>query len=359
MMNKRCLVCDTDFQCHISRVNTAKYCSRKCHSQAMAGQAAWNKGKTKGQYSKTTNVLGNMCLECGKPVSNKFCNHSCQAIYRNKQTAGKSYTELYGEHKAQEIQAKQSKAISETAKRTGFTKVGAMAIGNIRRGQTLDSLYGKNNATRIKDEIRSSLNSFRQTPEGVKVRQETSKRGVRLAISGKEFSNTKKGYYDGVYYGSSLELQFLVEIKKLLGSLVNVERNTCFVIPRGTGFCKTVPDYVIKSNGKAIALVECKSEHLMSRPLVYDKALALFNYGNNDNLSCGYFTYNTLKTFKKLLGNPEPIQLNSLVKIMEEALYDYIVNWTVQRVSVEDKETNKTLKNNCLASSVPNYPLPL
>jgi hypothetical protein len=72
----------------------------------------------------------------------------------------------------------------------------------------------------------------------------------------------------------------------------------------------------------------------------------------------GYFTYGTLAMFEELLGNPEPRRLNLLLNYTALELYDYVVSRKVQRLSVEDKEANKTLKNIVLADDVPNYALP-
>lgn len=66
----------------------------------------------------------------------------------------------------------------------------------------------------------------------------------------------------------------------------------------------------------------------------------------------------TLK-FKQLLDNPEPRRSNSLLNHMEKELYDYVVNRKAQRLSVEDEDSNKTLKVRDNGSSNPNDPLPL
>ena len=355
-----CWLCGKPFVVSIHRKDTAKYCSRSCKDLSQLGRTAWNKGLKKEQYTKKEVVLTNSCLNCGVPVKNKFCGHSCQKSYRNKQLKGKTYVELYGEEKALEIRGKTSKAISETAQRTHFTKVGAEKVGEIRRGKTWVELYGVEEATRMGNLTRESLAKFRATPEGIEVRKATSERGIRLALSGKEFVNTKKGYFDGIYFGSSLEEQFLQQWKRLVGSLKNVERNITKIIPKDEGFRKTIPDYLIRdNNGKEVALVEIKGDHLLRKFSVYEKAFALYTYGREQNLCVGYFTYSTLELFKKLQGNPEPIQLNSLLELTSTELRDYIVNWKVQRLSTEEKETNKVLKNISLAANVPNYALPL
>lgn len=62
--------------------------------------------------------------------------------------------------------------------------------------------------------------------------------------------------------------------------------------------------------------------------------------------------------FKQLQGNPEPRRLNSLLSYTALELYNYVVSCKVQRLSVEDEETNNTLKNVILLDSIPNDPLP-
>lgn len=364
-MSRECLNCGKIFYFHISRKNTAKYCSRICKDASQRGQIAWNKNLTKEDYAKRPKedlVLTNMCLNCGVPVRNKYCSRRCQLLHQNpnEQRKGKTYIEIYGELKAKEVQQKMSKGIAKTASETHFTKIGASVIGNIRRNKTWEQLYGEDEAKVKKDSIRRSLNEFRQTPEGIKVRQEASNRGIYLALSGKEFVNTKKGYFEGIYFGSSLEEQFLQQILKIIGSLKNVERNKTKIVPKGKGFKKTIPDYLIKDdNGKEIALVEIKSDHLLDRVETYEKASALYVYGQKQNILTGYFTYNTLNIFKKLQGNLEPSQLNSLLNYMRLELYNYVVNWKVQRLNVEDEDTNKTFKNIVLEDNVSNDPLPV
>jgi len=331
-----------------------KYCSPECHRIAQKGQKAWNEGLTKEDYAvrRKDLVLTNKCLYCGKLVENKFCNHSCQSRYQHKQKDSnwshedKTYVELYGEEKAKEVQQKLSVGISKTVSETHFTRIGASVIGNQRRGKTFEEIYGVDKAKEMKKNIRDSLAVFRETPEGLKIRQEASDRGIRLALSGKEFTNTKKGYFEGVYFGSSLEESFLHQMLRIMGSLENVERNTTKILSKDDSFHKTVPDYLIKdNNNKEIAIVEVKGNYLLERFGVYEKALALYNYGQEHNILVGYFTYNTLNIFKEFQGNLEPRRLNSLLNYMVLELYNYIVSRKVQRLSVEDKETNKTLKN--------------
>jgi hypothetical protein len=137
---------------------------------------------------------------------------------------------------------------------------------------------------------------------------------------------------------------------RIIGSLKNVERNTTKIIPKDDSFHKTVPDYLIKDNNcKEIAIVEVKGNHLLERPSVYEKALALYNYGQEQRILVGYFTYDTLNIFEEFQGNLEPRRLNSLLNYMVLELYDYIVS---------RKVTNKTLKNTTLVGSIPNDPLP-
>jgi len=361
-MSRECLWCGKVFYFHVSRKDTAKYCLRTCKDTAQNGQKAWNQGLTKEDYAKRPKkvlVLVNKCLNCGMPVKNKFCNHSCQKIYQNKQRKGKTYTEIYGEKKALEVQQKMSAGIAKTAAETHFTRRGAMIAGNQKRGKTYENFYGVDRANQIKEDIRSSLANFRQTPEGLEVRKRASDRGVYLALSGKEFTNTKKGYFEEIYFGSSLEKEFLCQVLRITGSLKNIERNRTKVISKGSGFKKTVPDYLVKDDsGKELAFVEVKGDHLLKRSSVYEKALALYVHGREHNILTGYFTYNTLKVFKKLQGNPEPRRLNSLLSYTALELYNYVVSRKVQRLSVEDEETNKTLKNVTLGSDIPNDPLP-
>jgi hypothetical protein len=359
-MTMTCKVCGRVTQIHISRKDTAKYCSRQCHAKDQRGLVAWNKGLTQKEYSKQSLVLTNVCLNCGKPVHNKFCNHSCQTSYQNKQSKGVSFEQRFGVEKALVVAKKMSKSIQRKALETGFTKIGASVIGNIRRGKTLQDLYGKDHADKMREDIKVSLDGFRQTPEGIRVRRECSERGIQLALSGKEFSNTKKGYFQGVYFGSSLEEQFLQEIFRLFGSLENVKRNNTKIVPKGEGFLKTIPDYLMLENGIEIALIEVKSVHLLNRPGTYEKAEALFEYGQNQGIVAGYFTQDTLRKFEELQGNPEPRRLNSLLSLMEKELQDYVVSRKVQRLSAEDKEANKALKSIAFTGgNTPNDPLPM
>jgi len=364
MMSRKCLICGTIFPFHVSRKDTAKYCSRSCKDVSQKGQPAWNAGLTKEDYiarTKKVPSLSNKCLNCGAPVENKYCNHSCQFLHQNpnEQRKGKTYEEYYGEEKTKEIQQKMSMGISKTASETHFTCIGASVLADQRRGKTFEEIYGVDQANQMRENIRDSLAVFRETPEGLKIRQEASDRGIRLALSGKEFTNTKKGHFEGVYFGSSLEESFLHQMLRIMGSLKNVERNITKIIPKDDSFHKTLPDYLIKDNdGKVVAIIEVKGNHLLERPSVYEKALALFVYGQEQNIPVGYFTYDTLNIFKEFQGNLEPRRLNSLLSYMVLELYNYIVSRKVQRLSVEEKETNKTLKNVTLVGSIPNDPLP-
>ena len=364
MMSRRCLMCGTVFSFHISRKDTAKYCSRSCKDASQKGQPAWNAGLTKEDYAiwiKKTPNLSNKCLNCGVPVENKYCSHGCQLLHRNpdEQRKNKTYTEIYGEEKAKEIQQKISAGVSKAANETHFTRIGASVLADQRRGKTFEEIYGVGKAKEMKDSIRNSLAVFRETPEGLKIRQEASDRGIYLALSGREFANTKKGYFEGVYFGSSLEESFLHQMLRIMGSLKNVERNTTKIIPIDNSFHKTVPDYLIKdNNGGVIAIVEVKGNHLLERPRVYKKALALYTYGREQSVFVGYFTYDILNIFKEFQGNLEPRRLNSLLNYMVLELHNYIVSRKVQRLSVEDRETNKTLKNVTLVGDIPNDPLP-
>lgn len=364
MMSRECLMCGTIFPFHVSRKDTAKYCSRPCKDASQKGQPTWNTGLTKEDYAtrvKKTPSLTNKCLNCGAPVENKYCNHRCQFLHRNpdEQRKNKTYAEIYGKEKAKEIQQKMSAGISKTASETHFTRIGASVLADQRRDKTFEEIYGVDKAEEMKKNIRDSLAAFRETPEGLKVRQEASDRGIRLALSGKEFTNTKKGYFEGVYFGSSLEELFLHQMSRIMGSLKNVERNITKIVPKDDSFHKTVPDYLIKDNDdKEIAIVEVKGNHLLERPGVYEKALALYNYGQEQGILVGYFTYDTLNVFKEFQGNLEPRRLNSLLNYMVLELHNYIVSRKVQRLSVEDKEANKTLKNVTLVGSIPNDPLP-
>jgi len=362
MMSRKCLVCGKVFQFHVSREDTAKYCSRLCKDASQKGRPSWNAGLTKEDCAtriKKTPSLTNKCLNCGAPVKNKYCNHSCQTTYQNKQRKNKTYAEIYGEEKAKEIQQKMSTSISKVASETHFTRIAASVVGDQRRGKTFEEIYGVDIAEQMKNNIRNSLAAFRKTPAGLKIRQEASDRGIRLALSGKEFVNTKKGYFEGVYFGSSLEEEFLQQMLRILGSLRNVERNTTRIVPKGEGFRKTAPDYLIKDdNGEEVALIEVKSNHLLGKDSVYEKASALHVYGREQNLLVGYFTYDTLNVFKEFQGNLEPRRLNSLLDYMVLELDNYIVSRKVQRLSVEDKETNKTLKNVTSVGGIPNDPLP-
>jgi len=302
-------------------------------------QVAWNKGLTKDTYYTILEKPVVMCLNgCGKPAVRKFCSHSCQKSYQNKQMRGKTYVQMYGEQKALEIRNKTSKSISETAAKTHFTKKATFVVGNQRRGKKMEEFYGVEKASRVKNKIKTSLGIWLQTPEGLKVRQEASNRGIRLALSGQEFSNTKKGYFEGIYFGSSLEEEFLQEWFRIIGHLRNIVRNRDKIVPKGIGFRKTAPDYIIRDDdNKEIGFIEPKSNHLLNRPSVYEKAVALYTYGKQNNMRAGFFTYNTLKIFTRFQGNPDPRWLNSLVEYTELELHSYIVSHTEQRLGVADK----------------------
>ena len=354
-----CVECDKAFQVSIHRQHSAKYCSRVCKDRSQLGRKAWNCGLTRAEYRRKEPILSNSCLFCGKPVKSKFCNHSCQTSYRNKKLVGVSYEERYGVEKAKRIRSKMSKSLSRTARETGCTKKAAAAVKKIREGKTIENLYGQERAEQIKDKIRRSLSLFRQTPLGVEQRRKTSERNIKAVLSGRTFANSKKGMYEGVFFGSSLEEGFLKEVFRLLGSLRNVRRNQ-IIVPKGTLFHRTVPDYCIVNNkGDVIGLVECKWERYMKTNTTFEKALALYLYGERNGIFTGYFTYNTLKAFKKLSGNPEPRRLNFLLALMQQEIDEYVVSRKVQRLGVEDKNTNKTPKIRELANSNPNYPLPL
>jgi len=361
-MSKECVICGKVFWFHKSRKDSAKYCSRKCKDESQKGRVPWNKDLTKEElmnYAVKVEVLDKNCLNCGKPVHNKYCSRRCQQVYQNKQNKGKTYDEIYGKAKALVIRKSMSKSIAKTASETNFTRKAAAVIGKIRRGKTYEDLYGVEKAEQLKDQIRHSVEEFRQTPRGIQVCKESSDRGILLALSGKEFANTKKGCFHGVYFGSSLEEQFLQEFMRNVGSLSFVKRNTSKVVPRGSGFKKTAPDYVLVKDGRDLALIEVKSTHLLCRSDVYEKALALYLYGKENKIVTGYFTQDTLEKFEKLQGNPEPRRLNSLLSYMVLELYNYVVSRKVQRLSVEDEEANKTLKNVILGNNVSNDPLPV
>lgn len=69
--------------------------------------------------------------------------------------------------------------------------------------------------------------------------------------------------------------------------------------------------------------------------------------------------YDTIEKFNKFQGNLEPRRLKSLLNYMEEELYNYVVNRKVQRPSIEDRETNKMLKNISLGTNIPNCSHPI
>jgi len=69
---------------------------------------------------------------------------------------------------------------------------------------------------------------------------------------------------------------------------------------------------------------------------------------------------NSVKSmFRKLQGNPDPRRLNTLLSYMVTELDNYVVSRKEQRLSVEDKEANKTLKNIERANDIPNYSTPI
>jgi len=349
-----CLVCGKELN-----YLGAKFCSRKCKSDSQKGKPAWNKGLTKDQYIRKDVVLSNKCLNCGKPVLNKFCDHHCQTVFQNKQQKGKTYVEIYGE-KAQSIRNKRAKSIKEKAIATHFTCKGASVVGNQRRGLKMEDFYGEEKAEQVKQQIRESLAAFRKTPEGIKIRLATGERNIQLALSGKDFANTKKGYFEDIYFGSSLEESFLQECFRVLGTLKNVQRNV-LVVTYDWESCthKTIPDYsIVDNNGVLLALVECKWERYMADPVTFRKAKALFHFGKQNQFKTGYFTYNTLNLLKRLQGNPDPRQLNTLLSYMEIELYNYVVSCKEQRLSVEEEGANKTLKNIVLANNILNDPVP-
>lgn len=354
MITKQCIECGKAFDVSIHRIESAKYCSNACKNISQTKKVAWNKGLTKEQYTKKSEVLLNKCLNCGKAVKNLYCSHSCQTSFQNKQTKGKTYTEIYGEVKAAQKRSKMSKTLSKVANTTHYTKKGASVNGLNRKGKSFEQIYGADNASKMKDSIRLSLANFRNTEEGIRQRKATSERNVRDILSGKTFANSKKGYYKGVFYGSSLEESFLKECFRILGTLQNIKRNDLVVISKSASFHKTIPDYcIVDANGDLIGLIECKWEKYMETELTYDKAVALYKYGNDNGLQSGYFTYNTLQLFKQIQGNPEPIRLNTLLSYTVEELNNYVVNRKVQRLSGEDKESNKPLKVEDRQTSTP------
>jgi len=367
-INIQCKTCGKDFTVHIAREHSAKYCSRKCKDASVKGQKAWNLGMNKAEQTvyrekrrlekAIRSIPKKKCVYCGKPVRGKFCNRQCQMAHQNTLLKGISFEERYGKVKAVDIRSRMSASITDTAKRTGFTKVGAKASSLTRRGKSWTEAYGTKSYEAMSSKIKESLHTFFYTTEaGLKQRKEASRRGLEYTISGKEFSNSKKGYYKTAYYGSSLELEFLKRVIEVHGSLHSVRRNKTKVPVIGSLFKMTIPDYaLVDKEDNAIALIEVKSEHFFNRPVVANKLLSLYRYGQLTNVPVGMFTYAVNDTLLSMHANPEPSQAGSLVEECISALNDFH-SWKVQRLTVEGGEPNKTVKDNEFTGTViPNDP---
>ncbi len=82
MVKLNCRQCGREFKVHLYRINTAKFCSRKCQNsfrlgkklssehrkkiiQGLLGHKAWNKDKTMNEFLKDKTLI---CCDCGQTV---------------------------------------------------------------------------------------------------------------------------------------------------------------------------------------------------------------------------------------------------------------------------------------------------
>jgi hypothetical protein len=292
---------------------------------------------------------------CGKDAINIFCSRSCNVSFNNKKLKGITFKQRYGETKALAIQSKMSKSIQKVANETKFTEIGGLACADKRRGKTMIEEYGETKANQIKDKIKDSLKEYRKTPEGKETLNRHSLKMIDLISSGREFGNAKRGIYKGIQYGSGLELDFLITFEKMFGNLNIVKRNSN-PIPRFDNPLRfTIPDYRIEIDSKLIALIEVKNEGFIQRPKVYRKVLSLLKYSEKTNILCGIFTYKLRDLFYH--ANPEPRQLNSFLEICKSTLISELVNCKVQRLTIEDKESNKMVNSGTKDGVTANYAL--
>jgi len=313
------------------------------------------------------NKVKNICRQCSKEIPSKreFCSRSCHISYQNHLLAGVSYIERYGEEHANKKIAKQRAGLIKTVMETGFTKIGGKVSGDKRRCKTFEQQYGIQKALQIRkqlsekssrsyeeqmgiekailkrEKMSKSMTKIWSDPEyhdrtAIKMNEwNSSQEGIDFRSSLSLYGKVKRGYFDNVFYGSGLELEFLHGFKRRIGSLLIVQRSKLAIPYDGHN---TYPDFkILNVNNETIAIIEIKGSHLLNDKLTITKLNALRDYCKVNGLMYGLYTKDIFNYF---YGNPEPRQLPFLLSELQDNMDNKLSNCKVQRLETEDERSN-------------------
>ncbi len=190
----------------------------------------------------------------------KFCSLSCSVVYKNKQTEGKTYEEMYGIERAKQIKHIHSEALKlNTIRFTNGIKGGSLR-GKQMLGKNFEQLHGQVKADLIKQQISKTLKG--------KPTEEIYQHGLKGAIGRMikypgNFIKGKRGYINSIRFESSFEEKFLLAFFSMNFCNALISRSLLMIRYYYNGKLHTYfPDFQININGINI-IIEVKCEKLL------------------------------------------------------------------------------------------------